>query len=260
MRLTALTALGLSLILASCQTHELEVEPSSSDLQFTDLATVWDEAMPLGNATLGSLIWQRDGKLRFSLDRSDLWDLRPLDCFQSEFFSFQYDFFIEDSLGHFNDWDSCVWHRSKNSWQIEPFTMEEWPDRSYCRIYVAEHDDTPVELSCTVYNSHCEPYSIKKKFYLKSSFFDIDEQNEIHPDFSVMPNPNDGQMTLVFSGFEGKVDIKVYDATGNLIDSFATYIDMDSKALEYDLRARKGIYFLVANGKGGTIAKKVIIR
>ena len=37
MRLTALTALGLSLILASCQTHELEVEPSSSDLQFTDL-------------------------------------------------------------------------------------------------------------------------------------------------------------------------------------------------------------------------------
>ena len=90
MRLTALTALGLSLILASCQTHELEVEPSSSDLQFTDLATVWDEAMPLGNATLGSLIWQRDGKLRFSLDRSDLWDLRPLDCFQSEFFSFQW--------------------------------------------------------------------------------------------------------------------------------------------------------------------------
>ena len=90
MRLTALTALGLSLILASCQTRELEVEPSSSDLQFTDLATVWDEAMPLGNATLGSLIWQRDGKLRFSLDRSDLWDLRPLDCFQSEFFSFQW--------------------------------------------------------------------------------------------------------------------------------------------------------------------------
>ncbi|MBQ5455700.1 MAG: T9SS type A sorting domain-containing protein, partial [Prevotella sp.] len=60
--------------------------------------------------------------------------------------------------------------------------------------------------------------------------------------------------------FEGKVDIKVYDAMGNLIDSFVTFNDMDSKTLEYNLRARKGIYFLVANGKGGTIAKKVIIR
>ena len=178
----------------------------------------------------------------------------------TEFFSFQYDFFIEDSLGHFDDWDSCVWHSDKNSWQIEPFTMAEWPDRSYCRVYVAEHDDTPVELSCTVYNSHCEPYSIKRKFYLKSSFFDIDEQNEIQPDFCVLPNPNSGQMTLIFNHFEGKVDLKVYDVMGNLIDNFMTYNDMDSKTLEYDLRARKGIYFLVANGKEGTIAKKVIIR
>ena len=52
----------------------------------------------------------------------------------------------------------------------------------------------------------------------------------------------------------------VIGAVGNLIDSFVTYNDMDSKTLEYNLRARKGIYFLVANGKGGTIAKKVIIR
>ncbi len=178
----------------------------------------------------------------------------------TEFFSFQYDFFIEDSLGHFDDWDSCVWHRSKNSWLIEPFTMEEWPNRSYCRVYVAEHDNTPVELSCTVYNNHCYPYSIKRKFYLKSSFFDVDEQNDVQTDFSVIPNPNNGQMTLAFNRFEGKVDIKVYDAMGNLIDSFVTYNDMDPKTLEYDLRVRKGIYFFVANGKGGTVAKKVIIR
>lgn len=178
----------------------------------------------------------------------------------TEFFSFQYDFFIEDSLGHFDDWDSCVWHRSKNSWLIEPFTMEEWPNRSYCRVYVAEHDNTPVELSCTVYNNHCYPYSIKRKFYLKSSFFDVDEQNDVQTDFSVIPNPNSGQMTLAFNRFEGKVDIKVYDAMGNLIDSFVTYNDMDPKTLEYDLRIRKGIYFFVANGKGGTVAKKVIIR
>lgn len=35
--------------------------------------------MPLGNATVGALVWQRDSALRFSLDRTDLWDLRPMD-------------------------------------------------------------------------------------------------------------------------------------------------------------------------------------
>lgn len=84
------TALGLIFALASCQAPELEVEPSDSDLQYTNLATVWDEAMPLGNATLGTLVWQRDGKLRFSLDRSDLWDLRPAERYQGEHFSFEW--------------------------------------------------------------------------------------------------------------------------------------------------------------------------
>ena len=40
---------------------------------------LWDEGMPLGNATVGALVWQRDSALRLSLDRTDLWDLRPMD-------------------------------------------------------------------------------------------------------------------------------------------------------------------------------------
>lgn len=49
------------------------------ELTFTELATTWDEAIPLGNATIGALIWEKNGKLRFSLDRADLWDLRPME-------------------------------------------------------------------------------------------------------------------------------------------------------------------------------------
>lgn len=47
------------------------------DLQFKSLPTRWDEALPLGNGMVGALIWEKDGKLRLSLDRADLWDLRP---------------------------------------------------------------------------------------------------------------------------------------------------------------------------------------
>lgn len=51
--------------------------PFRHDLQFQTLAQRWDEALPLGNGMVGNLIWQKNGKLRFSLDRADLWDQRP---------------------------------------------------------------------------------------------------------------------------------------------------------------------------------------
>lgn len=66
------------------------VTPSESDLVFTGLARSWDEAMPLGNATVGALVWQRDSSLRLSLDRTDLWDLRPVDSLSGDNFRFSW--------------------------------------------------------------------------------------------------------------------------------------------------------------------------
>ncbi|MBL8048049.1 MAG: hypothetical protein JNJ45_05150 [Chthonomonas sp.] len=37
----------------------------------------WDEGVPLGNGLVGGLLWGEEGVLRLSLDRGDLWDLRP---------------------------------------------------------------------------------------------------------------------------------------------------------------------------------------
>lgn len=52
---------------------------SPNDLHFNELSVVWDEAIPLGNGMVGALVWEKEGKLRFSLDRADLWDLRPME-------------------------------------------------------------------------------------------------------------------------------------------------------------------------------------
>lgn len=60
------------------------------DLIFNRLATVWDEAIPLGNGTVGALVWQKGNHLRFSLDRSDIWDLRPLKGLHRKEFSYQW--------------------------------------------------------------------------------------------------------------------------------------------------------------------------
>ncbi|MGK2860837.1 MAG: glycosyl hydrolase family 95 catalytic domain-containing protein [Chitinophagaceae bacterium] len=48
------------------------------NLVFDSLAKRWDEGIPLGNGWLGVLIWQKENKIRLSLDRVDLWDDRPM--------------------------------------------------------------------------------------------------------------------------------------------------------------------------------------
>lgn len=60
------------------------------NLHFEKLAKVWDEALPLGNGTVGALIWEREGKLRFSLDRADVWDMRPMAGLHREEFSYKW--------------------------------------------------------------------------------------------------------------------------------------------------------------------------
>ena len=60
-------------------THHVQSQPGKEhNLVFDSLAKRWDEAIPIGNGWLGALIWQRENKIRMSLDRVDLWDDRPM--------------------------------------------------------------------------------------------------------------------------------------------------------------------------------------
>lgn len=68
----------------------LELSSTENDLSFPDLASTWDEGMPLGNAVVGALIWEKEGNLRMSLDRVDLWDQRPVDSLSGPNYSFQW--------------------------------------------------------------------------------------------------------------------------------------------------------------------------
>lgn len=60
------------------------------NLLFDSLATSWDEGVPLGNAILGALIWEKEGELRLALDRSDLWDQRPMKGLHGPHFSYEW--------------------------------------------------------------------------------------------------------------------------------------------------------------------------
>jgi hypothetical protein len=99
-----------------------------------------------------------------------------------------------------------------------------------------------------------------QRFWMVCSFYGL-EENESNTDFSVVPNPNNGRMTLNFENLTGKIKVKVYDTRGALLDDFETYNTMESCSYSYQMSNRvDGIYFFVATGKEGTIAKKVIIK
>lgn len=66
------------------------VNAQQHGLRFASLATRWDEAIPLGNGMLGTLIWEKNGRMRLSLDRADLWDLRPMKGLHREEFTYQW--------------------------------------------------------------------------------------------------------------------------------------------------------------------------
>lgn len=68
----------------------IQPTPSPYDQVFDNLASSWDEGVPQGNSIVGSLIWQKGNSLRFSLDRIDLWDLRPTEFTSTEQFRFKW--------------------------------------------------------------------------------------------------------------------------------------------------------------------------
>src|SRR5690606_10031570 len=67
--------------IAGCQQQNFDKnkELSKYELTFKELHNTWDEGIPRGNATLGPLSWRTERPLRFSLYRTDLWYLRPMD-------------------------------------------------------------------------------------------------------------------------------------------------------------------------------------
>ncbi len=88
-----LLAALLALLLIPAALAEGSISPRPPEewhgLRFTTPATVWDEALPLGNGIMGALVWGDGKPVKISLDRGDLWDLRPVPEFSSPEYSFR---------------------------------------------------------------------------------------------------------------------------------------------------------------------------
>ena len=71
MKLKTIFVLGLVAGMMSCSTPAdyCPVTASGNDLVFPALAQSWDEGIPLGNATVGALVWEKGRLFRQSQKR-----------------------------------------------------------------------------------------------------------------------------------------------------------------------------------------------
>ena len=179
----------------------------------------------------------------------------------TEFQINSYDFSIREDEHPTCHWDSIRWEFRDPcvQWILEPDETTLPTPNMKCKMYVLNYIPDTVWLDATVYNK-CAPQGVTRSYWFVCSFYDIDEQTIVKDDFYVVPNPNNGQMTLHFEQLTGKIDVKVYDMRGTLIDNVQTYNEVESNSMAYNLKGSCGVYFFVVTGKEGVVAKKVIVR
>lgn len=167
-----------------------------------------------------------------------------------------YDFQLWD-INPLCRWDTVTWSlEGPVEWVIEPFGSK----GKCCKVYVLDQTTDTIWLKARVYNRCAPDDGVTQKYWLVCSFYGLDEREDNRADFSVIPNPNNGQMEILLEHLTGKITVKVYDVKGNLIDGFQTYNNSEFDTMSYHLeRCAGGIYFFVATGKEGTVSKKVII-
>ena len=177
----------------------------------------------------------------------------------TEFFSFQYVFKVNEAAHSSCIWDNCEWTISKPSWAIEstPVESSDGYYSSECTVYVAEQDDDIVTLTATISND-CG--SEERIFYLKSSFLGMNENDIAAAKVNIVPNPNNGQMHINFEDMEGPTFVKVLDMTGTPIDAFETNVSTGRYCYDYTMKQHaQGIYFFVFANNNRVFAKKVVI-
>ena len=168
-----------------------------------------------------------------------------------------YDFNLWDTNPNCK-WDTVTWTCDEApGWVLEPFGDK----AKCCKVYVLDYVEDTVWLKAHAFNRCAPEEGIEQKYWLVCSFYGVEEMESNLANFDVIPNPNNGMMKLNFEYLTGKINVKVYDMKGTLLDQFQTYNDNGPCSYDYNMRVKAdGIYFFVATSKEGTVAKKVVIQ
>lgn len=148
----------------------------------------------------------------------------------------------------------CKWEISKESWPIDISS-----DNRTCTVYAMDWTQDTVWLTFTAFNP-CTNTGEVTRYYLKPSFYGIQEQEAYPAVVDIYPNPNDGKMQLHFENMEGNLSIKAFSLTGIMTDSFEVNVPQAGATYDYSMdRLGNGVYFFVITDGKRSVTKKVII-
>ena len=173
----------------------------------------------------------------------------------TEFDIHYYDYTLHDSIVG-AEWDSVSWFwEAPCQWMLEPFGEK----NRCCRVTVLNRVEDTIWLRARVHNPCDESDRIERRYWFVCSFYGIDGPSTGSEAMAidVLPNPNDGEMTLRFGEWEGRVVAKVYNMTSQLVDQFALDVSPHSEH-PYSLnRYPSGIYLMVFDYGTGIVTRKV---
>ena len=173
----------------------------------------------------------------------------------SEFQINTYDFIVKEQ-GH-SIWNEVTWTLKDQYGNDVDWTLDTEGDGRLLHLTVFRYVEGRLYLTATVTND-CGSKSVTH--WLECTFYGIEEGSENQASVDVVPNPNNGQMTLNFEHLTGKVNVKVYDMKGNMIDNFETYNQVGQSSMEYNMKGHaNGMYFFVFSAMEGTVTKKVVV-
>lgn len=177
----------------------------------------------------------------------------------TEFNVNRYNYSVEDLVSDIATWHNsqCRWEISKKSWRIEPSE-----DNLSCLVYPMDWSEDTVWLSFKAVNDCTGEDGVIARFWLKPSYYGVEDNETNSAWVNVIPNPNNGQMELRLENMEGRVDVKVYNAVGTPIDHFEIKTQQGPSTYFYTMKQlSNGVYFFVfTNGKKSTTKKVVIIQ
>ena len=172
----------------------------------------------------------------------------------SEFQINTYDFTIsEQGISH---WENVEWTLTDQNGNDVNWLIEKEGIGELMHLTVFNYIPGRLILTATASNK-CG--SVSRTHWIECTFYGIEEESS-RVNVDIVPNPNNGQMTLNFEYLTGNVNIKVYDMKGNRIDNFNIYNSFGPNTLQYSMKDfSDGMYYFVISGKEGSVTKKVII-
>ncbi|MBO6025648.1 MAG: PKD domain-containing protein [Bacteroidales bacterium] len=134
-----------------------------------------------------------------------------------------------------------------------------------CQLYISTYELDTIILRATATSVGAgseicgeEPHSVDK--IIRCTSYGAPEI-ALPRKVDIFPNPNDGNMTLSFTGMTGEIIVKVIDMQGVLVDQFRFYNGFDDNTHAYNTtRLKPGVYFFAIASKEGILTRRVVIK